>query len=151
MSLAMPLYSQKEVNMRKLTYFAVFEPSQDGGYSVYYPDLLGCTSYGRTFDEALKMAGEALGLHIYAMETDNDEIPLPCAPPDLDILPETSSGYIVAPVTIFPDVVKNVQENKAVKTNITLPAWLKNRAEDAGVNFSQVLQTALKEYLEIDV
>ena len=135
--------------MRKLTYFAVFEPVQNGAYSVYFPDLLGCISYGKNFECALKMAAEALGLHIYGMETDNEEIPQACAPPDLDILPETSEGYIITPVTVFPDVVKNVQDNKAVKTNITLPAWLKYRAEEAGVNFSQVLQTALKEYLEI--
>jgi len=136
--------------MRKLTYFAVLEPTQNGAYSVYFPDLLGCTSYGKSFEDALKMAGEALSLHLYAMEADNDEIPLPSAPPNLNVLPETSEGYIVAPVTIFPDIVKTVQDNKAVKTNITIPAWLKYRAEEAGVNFSQVLQTALKEYLEIN-
>ena len=137
--------------MRKLTYFAVFESAQNGEYSVYFPDLLGCTSYGKNFEDALKMAGEALGLHVYGMETDNENIPAPSIPPDLNILPETLDGYIIVPVTIFPDVVKTVQDNKAVKTNITIPAWLKNRAEEAGINFSQVLQTALKECLGIDM
>ena len=112
--------------------------------------LLGCTSYGKDFTCALNKAAEALGLHIYEMEIDEEELPGPNTPPNLDILPETSEGYVVAPVTVYPDVVKNIQDNRAVKTNITLPAWLKNRAEEAGVNFSQVLQAALKEYLEIE-
>ena len=38
--------------MRKVTYFAVFEPSEDGGYSVYFPDLPGCVSFGEDFKAA---------------------------------------------------------------------------------------------------
>ena len=53
--------------MRKLTYFAVFEPSPEG-YGVYFPDLPGCVSLGRDFEQAQRNAGEALGLHIYGME-----------------------------------------------------------------------------------
>jgi len=45
--------------------------------------------------------------------------------------------------------VKNEMDNKAVKTNITLPSWLKELAEKQQVNFSQVMQSALKEYLGI--
>ena len=39
--------------MRKLTYLAIFEPTETG-YSVYFPDLLGCVSYGENFEEAHK-------------------------------------------------------------------------------------------------
>ena len=35
--------------MRKLTYLAIFEPTEDGAYSVYFPDLPGCISWGREF------------------------------------------------------------------------------------------------------
>ena len=38
--------------MRKLTYFAIFEPNGNGGYGVYFPDILGCTSYGDNYDIA---------------------------------------------------------------------------------------------------
>ena len=47
-------------------------------------------------------------------------------------------------VTIYPDL-----NNKAVKTNVTIPAWLKELAEEKGVNFSQLLQTSLREYLNV--
>lgn len=135
--------------MRKLTYFAVFELSEDGGYGVYFPDLPGCASYGKTFEEAEKMAIEALGLHIYGMEKDKDELPVSNAPHLLEIDQETAQGYIIAPITIYPDVVKNDIDNRAVKTNITLPAWLKEIAEENNVNYSQLMQAALKEYLRI--
>jgi len=135
--------------MRKFTYFAVFEPSNDGGYGVYFPDLLGCISYGKTFVEAEKMASEALGLHIYGIEKDKEEMPEPSEPHSLKIDADTAPGYIVSPITIYPDVVKNELDNRAVKTNTTLPAWLKEIAEEHNVNYSQVLQTALREYLNV--
>ena len=39
--------------------------------------------------------------------------------------PETASGYMVSPVTVFPDIVRNELVNRSVKTNLTIPAWLK--------------------------
>jgi hypothetical protein len=36
-----------------------------------------------------------------------------------------------------------------IKKTLTIPAWLNLEAERAGVNFSQVLQNGLKEYLHI--
>ena len=136
--------------MRKYSYFAVFEPAKSGGFGVYFPDLPGCASYGDDFEQATKMAEEALGLHLYEMEKDNDEIPNPTKnPSQLPIEPETEQGYCISIVTIYPDLVKNRIENRAVKTNVTIPAWLKEVAEEQGINFSQLLQTALKERLNL--
>jgi predicted RNase H-like HicB family nuclease len=132
--------------MRKLTYLAVFEPTETG-YSVYFPDLPGCVSYGEDFEGAQKQASDALGLHIYGMEKDGDEIPAPSKAPQVD--PETSSGYMVSPVTVFPGLVRNELNNRAVKTNLTIPAWLKEMAEAQGVNYSKVFQTALMDYLGV--
>ena len=136
--------------MRKLTYFAVFEPNGEGGYGVFFPDLPGCVSFGDDYDHAGEMAKEALGLHIYGMEKDGDTIPPPTkSPHELEIDPETSQGYILTAVTIYPDLLKDRLDNRAVKTNTTLPAWLKEMAEDQGVNFSHLLQASLKEHLGI--
>lgn len=49
--------------MKKLTYFAVFEPVSNDGYSVFFSDVPGCFSVGKDFNEALKKAKEALELH----------------------------------------------------------------------------------------
>ena len=132
--------------MHKLTYFAVFEPVATG-YSVYFPDIPGCVSYGEDFEEAQKQAADALGLHLYGMEKDGDEIPTPSKVPQVDT--ETAPGYIISPVSIFPSIVRNELENRAVKTNLTIPAWLKEIAEAQGVNYSKIFQSALMDYLGI--
>jgi len=132
--------------MRKLTYLAVFEPTETG-YSVYFPDLPGCVSHGKDFEEAQRQAAEALGLHIYGMDKDEDEIPEPSKTPQVD--PETADGYLVSPIIVFPDIVRNELDNRAVKTNLTIPAWLKELAEAQGVNYSKVFQTALMDYLGV--
>lgn len=129
--------------MRKITYLAVLEPSSDGGYGVFFPDLPGCVSFGETIEEAQEMAAEAAGLHVYGLEQDGDQIPVP----SLMLEAEDTEGCIVSPVSIFPDIVKNELDNKRVKTNTTLPSWLKRIAEAEKVNFSRVLETALMDYL----
>jgi predicted RNase H-like HicB family nuclease len=132
--------------VHKLTYFAVFEPVATG-YSVYFPDIPGCVSYGEDFEEAQKQAADALGLHLYGMEKDGDEIPTPSKVPQVDT--ETAPGYIISPVSIFPSIVRNELDNRAVKTNLTIPAWLKEIAEAQGVNYSKIFQSALMDYLGI--
>lgn len=130
--------------MRKATYLAVFEPTGDG-YAVSFPDLPGCISYGSSFDQAQREAEDALGLHLYGMEKDGDLIPSPSA--TLVIDPDTAPGFLVGPVSVYPDMVRNELDNRRVKTNTTLPAWLKDAAEQRGVNYSHLLEAALIDYL----
>ena len=130
--------------MRKITYYAVFEPSNNGCFGVYWPDLPGCVSMGDNLPHAELMAVEALGLHIYGMEQDGDVLPPVTLPPFEDM----SIGGIVMPITIFPEIVKNELDNRAVKTNITLPSWLKDWAMFKKINLSQTLQTTLKQMYE---
>jgi hypothetical protein len=40
-------------------------------------------------------------------------------------------------------------ENKAIKKTLTIPSWLNHAAEKQHLNFSQILQEALKERLQI--
>jgi predicted RNase H-like HicB family nuclease len=126
--------------MRKLTYLAVFETDENPGYSVYFPDIPGCVTCGDDFDHTLKMAREALGLHIYGMEKDGEDLP-----ERTDVIPEFDKGDIVVPVSIYPDLVKEEMDERQVQTTITLPFWLKNIAEREGINYSQLLETAIKE------
>lgn len=95
-----------------------------------------------------KQAADALALHIYGMEKDGEKLPKPSKDPVVE--PETNDGYFVAPITVFPDMVKKELDNKKVKTNVTLPTWLKDAAEQHGVNYSRILETALIDYLNIN-
>lgn len=127
--------------LHQLTYQGVFEPTENGAFSVYFPDLPGCTSYGENLYEAQKNAQDALGLHVYGMEQDGDMIPQPSASPEID--PETAEGYLVCPVTVFPGLVRNEMDNRRVKTNVTIPAWVKELALDRGLNCSKLLEEAI--------
>ena len=128
--------------MRKLTYLAVFETDEAPGISVYFPDIPGCVSCGNNFDHAFHMAKDALSLHIYGMEKDGE-----AAPVRADNIPKIEAGSIVVPVTIYPDAVKDELSNRRVKTTVTIPYWLKSVAEEEGVNYSRLLENALKETL----
>jgi predicted RNase H-like HicB family nuclease len=130
--------------MRKLTYLAVFETDDQPGISVYFPDVPGCISCGENFDHALQMAKEALALHIYGMEKDVEALP-----ERTDKLSKIGSGDMVVPVTIYPDIVKDEINNRREKTTVTIPHWLKSAAEMEGLNYSRLLENAIKEALGI--
>ena len=115
----------------------------EDGISVEFPDLPGCLPCGDTTEEALHNAKEAMGLHLYGMEQDGDEIPAPT--PVRDLHPE--EGGIVTLVEVFMPSIRDRAENRVVKKTLTIPASLNREAEEAHVNFSQVLQDALKSYL----
>lgn len=138
-----------DIIMRKVTYLAVFEPTgNDDGYSVYFPDLPGCVSCGEDLEDAQRQAADALGLHIYGMEKDGEEVPAPAKKPEID--PETAEGYLVSPVTVYPDLVANEIDNRRVKTNITLPMWLKEEAEHENINLSRSLEAYLLDRLGLN-
>ena len=50
---------------------AVFEPAQEGGFTVYVPLLPGCISEGDTFEEAVENIEEAVELYL---ETDDENV-----------------------------------------------------------------------------
>ena len=130
--------------MRKQTYLAVFETDEGPGISVYFPDVPGCVSCGDNFDHALQMAKEALALHVYGMEKDGEALP-----ERTDVIPEIGAGDMVVPVTVYPDIVKDEINNRREKTTVTIPHWLKSAAEAEGLNYSRLLETAIKETLGI--
>lgn len=55
-----------------LQYDGVFEKENDGGYSVWIPDLPGCASQGDSLEEAIGNIKEAAEL--YLEEANDDEI-----------------------------------------------------------------------------
>jgi predicted RNase H-like HicB family nuclease len=128
--------------MRKVTYLAVFERDEEPGISVYFPDVPGCISCGDDFDHAMKMAKEALALHIYGMEKDGEQ-----APERTDRIPEIKSGDMVVPVSVYPDMFREEMNNRREKTTVTIPHWLKSAAEAEGLNYSRLLETAIKDAL----
>lgn len=131
--------------MLNLTYLAILEPGKDGSYGISFPDLPGCFSFCDNLAEAGPMASEAASLHLYGMERDGETIP----EPSTSLPKEETVGMVVMPITVHPDVYRMKRDNERIKTNITLPAWLKRIAEEQKVNYSRLLETALMDYLQI--
>jgi predicted RNase H-like HicB family nuclease len=121
---------------------AVFSYADDG-ISVSFPDLPGCYTCGGSDEEAIRMAEEALGLHLYGMEVDDDPIPEPSRGDKIQL--EANERIFLADVWM-PQVRKEVQP-VYVKKTLTIPADLNQAATQAGVNFSQVLASSLRNLL----
>lgn len=61
--------------MKILTYRIILKREPEGGYTVLVPSLPGCVTYGKTIEEAIKMAQEAIELYIESLKAHNEEIP----------------------------------------------------------------------------
>ena len=115
----------------------------DDGISVEFPDLPGCLPCADTTEEAVANARDAMGLHLWGMEMDNEPIPAPTPVMDLKI----QANAIPLMVETFMPPIREKQSNRYVKKTLSIPAWLNAEAERLGVNFSQLLQASLKEYI----
>ncbi|MCL2434332.1 MAG: type II toxin-antitoxin system HicB family antitoxin [Clostridia bacterium] len=133
--------------MASYVYPAIFEPDEDtGGYCVFFPDLENIFTQGDTLVQAMEMAQDALCLMLYDMEKKGVDIPAASKPCDI----AAKSGSIINLVSCNTRFYKNYFEGKSVKINVTLPLWLKEEGEKKHVNFSQLLQNGVKEYLSIN-
>ena len=121
----------------KYAYPAVFE-KEETGYFVNFPDIQPCYTEGKTLEEAVIMATDVLESRIeIALERGE---PLP-SPSDIDTLHGDKVMLIVA------DVENIKSQTRYVKKTLSIPHWLNVAAEKEHINFSGVLQEALKERL----
>ena len=130
--------------MAKYVYPAIFTPEPEG-YSINFPDLESCYTSAPTLEEGMEMAADVLCLTLYGLEEDGRPIP---AASDLRTVKPEGQAF-VSLVQCDTIEYRRFYDNKAVKKTLTIPAWLNTMAERNGVNFSLVLQTALKHELNI--
>lgn len=130
----------------KYVYPAIFTP-EEGGYSIRFPDIENCFTGATTLEEAMEMANDVLCLMLYELEQEGAMIPAPAAVQTVQ--QETAGGEFVTLVSCDTIAYRRFYDNKAVKKTLSIPSWLNDMAERAGVNFSGVLQEALKQRLNI--
>lgn len=125
-------------------YPAVFtyEPGQE--IAVEFPDLK-CATSGVNDDDALLSARELLGCVLYGLEEDGEEIPLPTPLENVEIQSNERSVL----VDVYMPSVRQANVNRSVNRTVTLPAWLNAAALERNINFSQILQDALKAQLHL--
>lgn len=129
----------------KYIYPAVF--AKDGDfYIVKFPDIEGCYTQGETLSEAVEMAEDALCLMLYDYEEEGKKIP---EPSDIKKIKVSSNDDFVSLVSCDTLEYRKFYDNKAVKKTLTIPSWLNTMSEKEGINFSSVLQNALKKELHI--
>jgi len=126
----------------KLTYPACFyKDEESGAYAVEVPDLPGCATGGDTLADAILMGIDAAsGWVLTELE---DGRPIPPSSTIESVHPE-SNGF-VSMLVLDMDAYAEKYGSKAVRKNLTIPAWLNTFAEAQKVNFSQILQDALTE------
>lgn len=123
---------------------AIFHEAEDG-ISISFPDLPGCLPCASDMEEAFRIAKEALQLHIFGMEEDGEPIP---SPSSVSSLP-CHKGDSIAMIRAWMPPFREKMLNKSTNKTVTIPRWLDILAKKEKVNYSHLLQEALKNYLGV--
>lgn len=125
----------------KLTYPIIIIPDNTGAYAVEVPDLPGCVTGGNSLAEALSMAEDAAsGWVLTELEEGN---PAPKAS-DMRSIKSDEPDAMVSLIMLDMDAYAAKYGKKAVRKNVTIPAWLDTWGEQNKVNYSGVLRDALE-------
>lgn len=130
---------------------------ENDSYSVVFPDLNFLATQGDSFEEAMEMAVDCLAGYLHTCKMDGDSVPTPSNLSDIN--PETVAKEIdpqspmceavVNMVAVDVDSYAKEHFEKSVKKTLSIPAWLNAAALEQNINFSQVLQEALKARLNM--
>lgn len=125
----------------KLIYPAIFKPfsDQSGGYVVEFPDLPGCVTEGKDLEQAIEMGIDAASGWILGELEDGKLIPKASEYAEIAAQNEGMVNMLLLDI----DAYEEKYGEKAVRKNLTIPAWLNTFAEKNNINFSKLLQEAL--------
>ena len=132
--------------MAKYVFPAIFTADKEiGGYTVNFPDIPNCVTQGEEIADTFEAAQDALCLMLYDMEERGKAIPNPS-----NIATFSTDGYSFATLVSCDTLeYRRFFDKKAVKKTLTIPNWLNELAMKKNVNFSQILQNALMEELNV--
>ena len=115
---------------------------EDGIYYADFRDFNGCFTDGESLEELIINAKDVLEGTLFTLLKNNLEIPEPTMK-KIELKGNEFLVYVDVWLTPIIDKIKN----QTVKKTLTIPRWLNDEAEKRSVNFSSLLQTALKQYL----
>lgn len=133
--------------MAKYVYPAIFKPEENGGYSINFPDVKNCFTDANDITEALENANDVLCMMLYDLECEGTAIP--AASSIADIQQHITGNEFISLIACDTMEYRKFHDNRAVKKTLSIPSWLNEMAEKAGINFSGTLQEALKQQLGI--
>lgn len=118
---------------------------EDKIYYVRFPDIEEAFTDGDSLKEAIYNAQEVLGLVIYEREKMGREIPNAT-----ESMIKTGDNESLSYISVWMPLVRDRIEEKSVKKTLTIPKWLNDLAEENNVNFSQLLQVAIKKHIGLN-
>lgn len=113
---------------------------------VFVPDF-NINTQGKDIADAIEMARDAIGIMGIDIQDEGEKIPK--ASDISTVQKEAPAKSVISLVDVDFDEYRRKNEMRTVKKNCTLPSWLCYEAEKANINFSAVLQAALKNELHI--
>ena len=130
-------------------YPACFYKEKTGGYSVIFPDLDHLATCGDTLEEAFAMAVDCLAGYLYNARQMGETVPEPSPLDRIDPDVEYDEYEEVFINLVTVDVAEYAKRHfeRSVKKTLTIPKWLNDKAEREQINFSQLLQAALRQKL----
>lgn len=114
---------------------------EDGIYYADFRDFNGCFTDGESLEELIINAKDVLEGTLFTLLKNNLEIPEPTMKKI-----ELKGNEFLVYVDVWLTPIINKIKNQTVKKTLTIPKWLNDEAEKRSVNFSSLLQTALKQY-----
>ena len=124
----------------KYAYTAVLTPAETGGYFARVPDLPGCITAGSTLPETLDLIADAAAGWLTVAEDKG----MPIAPPTGQRDIPHDADAILSVVTVDTLAYRAETDTRAVRKNVSLPAWMASMADKRNLNCSQLLQDALR-------
>ncbi len=124
----------------KFYYPAVYH-KEEGSIWVSFPDFETCFTYGENFEDSEKNASEALSSHVFALLEKGERLPKAT---DIFTIKATDDSF----ASLVCGDVKS--KSKSVKKTLTIPQWLNDMAEREHINFSSILQNALRQELHLE-
>ena len=129
--------------MAKYVFPAIFKKEDNGAFSVDFPDVKNCFTGGEDLASAMEAAEDVLGTMLTFYEDEHKAIPDPSPLASVKTAENEFANYIACDTLEY----RKRNNTRAVKKTLSIPEWLNELATEKGVNFSQVLQDALKNQL----
>ncbi len=122
----------------KTAYPIILTPVETG-YLVYVPDF-DINTEGTSIADAISMASDAISLMGITMQDMGKKLPDAST-----VLPACGAGELAVFAVVDFDAYRRANDMRAVRKNVTIPSYLNELGERAGVSFSQILQDGLKQ------
>ncbi|WP_068088112.1 type II toxin-antitoxin system HicB family antitoxin [Polycladidibacter stylochi] len=131
-------------------YIATIHKDEDTAYSVGFPDVMGCISYGDNYEEAQANAAEALSLHLNAMLEHGEPLPVPRALDELQVAAKTDEviaglleGAVCVGIPYLADLAKTTRIE--IEVDAGLLAAVDSYAQSYNISRAALFSSAVRE------